>query len=122
MRISGWSSDVCSSDLAYTYFGSKDHLVAEVFWRRLDAVELPVGDRRRRVATRVSGALRAVVDLIAGEPELASASTTAILADDADVQRLRDRIGGRIDDLLSEALGSRSEEHTSELQSLMRTS
>ncbi|HEY9558455.1 MAG TPA: helix-turn-helix domain-containing protein [Acidimicrobiales bacterium] len=91
---------------AYTYFGSKDHLVAEVFWRRLDAVELPVGDRRRRAATRVSGALRAVVDLIAGEPELASASTTAILADDADVQRLRDRIGGRIDDLLSEALGS----------------
>src|SRR3546814_3490165 len=33
---------------AYTYFGSKDHLVAEVFWRRLDGVELPVGDRRRR--------------------------------------------------------------------------
>src|SRR3546814_19203112 len=53
---------------AYTYFGSKDHLVADVFWRRLDAVELPVGDPRRRAATRVSGSLRAVYYPIAGAP------------------------------------------------------
>ena len=30
---------------AYTWFGSKDHLVAEVFWRRLDALPSRGGSR-----------------------------------------------------------------------------
>ncbi len=32
---------------AYTYFSSKDHLIAEVFWRRLDALPPVQVDRRR---------------------------------------------------------------------------
>lgn len=94
---------------AYTYFGSKDHLVAEVFWRRLAALPAPSVDRRHSRVTRVSAALRELALLIAAEPELAAASTTAILAPDPDVQRLRDRIGATFNQRLSSALGDAAE-------------
>jgi AcrR family transcriptional regulator len=94
---------------AYSYFGSKDHLVAEVFWRRLSSLPTPVSDGRRSPLTRVSAALRELALLIAAEPELAAASTTAILARDADVQRLRDRIGAAFNDRLTHALGADAE-------------
>jgi AcrR family transcriptional regulator len=90
---------------AYTYFGSKDHLVAEVFWRRLDALPEPAVDARRPVVERVAGVLRELSLLVADEPELAAASTTAILARDTDVQRLRDRIGVVFGERLRAALG-----------------
>lgn len=90
---------------AYTYFGSKDHLVAEVFWRRLAALPDPPVDGRRSAATRVSTALRDLALHIAAEPELAAASTTAILAADPDVQRLRARIGLAFTQRLQSALG-----------------
>jgi AcrR family transcriptional regulator len=88
---------------AYTYFASKDHLVAEVFWRRLQALE-PVPTSGRR-AGRVSRALRELALLIAEEPELAAASTPAVLAADPDVRRLRGRIGTLFNDRLVAALG-----------------
>ena len=94
---------------AYTYFGSKDHLVAEVFWRRLQTLPDPTVDGRRSARTRVSTALRELALLIADEPELAAASTTAILATDPDVQRLRDRIGRSFDDRIAAALGEGSD-------------
>ena len=90
---------------AYSYFGSKDHLVAEVFWRRLDALPDPSVDGRGGPVERVSEALRELALLVADEPELAAASTTAILARDADVQRLRNRIGAAFNDRLRAALG-----------------
>lgn len=90
---------------AYTYFGSKDHLVAEVFWRRLSALPVPAMDGRWSTVTRVSAVLRELALLIAEEPELAAASTTAILAQDPDVQRLRDRIGATFSERLTLALG-----------------
>jgi AcrR family transcriptional regulator len=90
---------------AYTYFASKDHLVAEVFWRRLQTLEPAPVDGRHNARTRVSSALRELALLIADEPELAAASTTAILAADPDVQRLRNRIGGAFNEHLAAALG-----------------
>lgn len=90
---------------AYTYFGSKDHLVAEVFWRRLAALPPVSVDRRHATLTRVSAVLRELALLVADEPELAAASTTAILAADPDVQRLRDQIGAAFNDRLVAALG-----------------
>ncbi len=89
---------------AYSYFGSKDHLVAEVFWRRLAALPAATPDRRRSAATRVSAALRELALAIAAEPELAAASTTAVLATDPDVQRLRSRIAALFNERLSVAL------------------
>lgn len=90
---------------AYTYFGSKDHLVAEVFWRRLDAVPQTAVDGRRTSLARVSAALRDLALAIAAEPALAAASTTAVLANDADVHRLRNRIGSLFNSRLAAALG-----------------
>jgi AcrR family transcriptional regulator len=90
---------------AYTYFGSKDHLVAEVFMRRLDGWESPTFRSDAPAVRRVSSVLRDLALLVAAEPELAAASTTAILANDPDVQRLRDRIGSAFNDRLRIALG-----------------
>ncbi len=90
---------------AYTYFASKDHLVAEVFWRRLQTLAPAPVDGRHNARTRVSVAMRELALLIAEEPELAAASTTAILAQDPDVQRLRNRIGAAFNQHLAAALG-----------------
>lgn len=91
---------------AYTYFGSKDHLVAEVFWRRLDSMPEPPVDGRQSARTRVAAALRHLALTIATEPELAAASTTAVLGSDPDVARLRARIGATFNARLEAALGA----------------
>ena len=38
---------------AYTYFSSKDHLLAEVLWRRMEALPPVDADRRPDLAERV---------------------------------------------------------------------
>ena len=90
---------------AYTYFASKDHLVTEVFWRRLRALPEPAFANKRGASVRVVEALRDVVLLVSKEPELAAACTTAMLASDPDVKRLRDRIGAQIRHRIKLALG-----------------
>lgn len=89
---------------AYTYFASKNHLIIEVFWRRLNALPpVEAGDEPRR--DRVIAVLREIALLVSDEPELAAACTTALLGTDPDVQELRLRIGIRIRERLSAALG-----------------
>src|SRR3546814_1320600 len=123
MRISDWSSDVCSSDLLY--------------------VEAVAADRRvttaRDQARIASDALRAAsVRVQAGRasPLEQQRADVARINADANVERqlrlaeaaranLARRIGrpidGALDDTLLDRLpgANRSEEHTSELQSLM---
>ena len=53
---------------AYTYFSSKEHLVAEVFWRRLAATP-PTHDESDRIARTVA-VLRQIAMLVADEPAL----------------------------------------------------
>ncbi len=89
---------------AYTYFSSKSHLLAEVFWRRLAALPQPESRDGTPVA-RVTEVMRAVALLVADEPELASGVTAALLDDDPEVAHLRVRIGTRIHERLSHALG-----------------
>ena len=89
---------------AYTYFSSKEHLVAEVFWRRL-AASPPAGHDSDDPAARVTDVLRHISLLVVGEPEFAGAVTTALLGRDPDVEVLRQRIGRDIRDRLSSALG-----------------
>lgn len=89
---------------AYTYFSSKNHLVAELFWRRLDALPRdpsPEADRE----TQVRSVLRSVALLVSDEPELAAAVTTAMMGNDPDVVHLRGRIGKNIRERLIDALG-----------------
>ena len=90
---------------AYTYFTSREHLVTEVFWRRLEALPDRAPDRRRAPARRVSDALSDMALLVADEPELAAACSVAMLANDPDVKLLRGRIGGAMHRRLVAALG-----------------
>ena len=89
---------------AYTYFSSKEHLVAEVFWRRLAGSPCAVHESDDP-AGRVTEVLGHISLLVADEPEFAGAVTTALLGKDPDVEVLRLRIGRDIRDRLSAALG-----------------
>lgn len=90
---------------AYTYFSSKEHLVAEVFWRRLlQSPQLEHADGRT-TTERVVATLRQVSLIVGGEPELAGAVTSALLGQDPDVSHLRVRIGLEIRHRIAEALG-----------------
>jgi AcrR family transcriptional regulator len=90
---------------AYTYFSSKEHLVAEVFWRRL-AASPPAAHESGDPAARVVEVLRHIALLVADEPEFAGAVTTALLGRDPDVEVLRLRIGREIRDRITSALGA----------------
>lgn len=93
---------------AYTYFSSKEHLVAEVFWRRLASTPMPPADSPDPV-TRVVAVLRHIALLVVDEPQLAGAVTSALLGTDPDVEHLRLRIGQEIRDRLVAALGARND-------------
>jgi TetR/AcrR family transcriptional regulator, cholesterol catabolism regulator len=90
---------------AYTYFSSKQHLVAEIFWRRLASTPAPVPDSPDPV-TRAMAVLRHTAMLMADEPEFGSAVTVALLGRNPDVEHLQVRIGGEIRTRLAAALGS----------------
>src|SRR3546814_8946950 len=98
MRISDWSSDVCSSDLTARELQHLEHLPRRARDRRGAAVEAG-GDRRDRVGGIDDPDRQAVMGEGQGE-------------------RLADEAATRNQDIAAQ----RSEEHTSELQSLMRIS
>jgi AcrR family transcriptional regulator len=90
---------------AYTYFASKEHLVAEVFWRRFAAQPEGPTDPGLGRAARAAAALSAFALVVADEAELAAACTVAVLAEDPDVKALRERIGAELHRRLVAALG-----------------
>lgn len=93
---------------AYTYFTSKDHLVTELFWRRIKALpETELGERDT-AALRATAVLVDIAYVLAGEPEFAEACSTAILGSDPDVKHLRDLIGVEIRRRLVSALGRKT--------------
>jgi hypothetical protein len=75
-----------------------------VFWRRLAALGDARPDRRGSVADRVGAAMGEVGSLVAREPELARACTTALMSTGPDVVRLRERIGTAIHRRLADAV------------------
>jgi len=89
---------------AYTYFSSKDHLLAEVLWRRLDGLAPVTTDSSLGKLERVVTELGRLGTFMAEDPELASACTTALLGAGADVRLVRDRFGSRIVARISQAL------------------
>jgi AcrR family transcriptional regulator len=89
---------------AYTYFSSKSHLVAEIFWRRLH--ERPrLEETLSSPLSRVVGVFDDLADFLAGEPELAAATTSALLGAEPDVRQLRLMIGNEVTERLVHALG-----------------
>jgi AcrR family transcriptional regulator len=89
---------------AYTYFASKDHLYAEMFWRML--VQAPEPRLTGRSATtRLQQTAAHLADLITGSPALAAAVTRSLLGTDPDVERLRLAIGTHWVDRFKGAIG-----------------
>lgn len=76
-----------------------------MFWRRLASTPAPPDESPPDPVDRVVGVLRHIALLVADEPELAGAVTTALLGKDPDVEHLRFRIGREIHQRLSTALG-----------------
>ncbi|ABK72421.1 TetR/AcrR family transcriptional regulator [Mycolicibacterium smegmatis] len=98
---------------AYTYFSSKNHLIAEVY---LDLVrQVPYfTDVNDSMKTRVDKALRALTLVVADEPEVAAACTTALLGGGSDeaVRAVRDRIGAEIHKRIRSAVGPDADPRT----------
>ncbi len=90
---------------AYTYFSSKDHLLAEVMWRRFESLPATPLRPRRSAADRVASVFKDVGGFLADDPSLASAGTVALLGEGPDVKHVRDRIGAEVHGRLAEALG-----------------
>ena len=87
---------------AYTYFSGKDHLLAEVLWRRVQASPHLV-DLSLDLPERVADTVRTMGFGTTGSPALA-ACTTALLSDGPDVKDVRTRIGAEIGRRLRAAL------------------
>ena len=95
---------------AYTYFASKDHLLTEIFWRRLSA--LPPVDAVGTAARsdRIVAVLRELALLVSSEPGLAAGCTAAMFGSEPDVRQLRLYIGRKIHQRIEAAAGQGSPE------------
>ena len=113
LRLVAAEADVTHTT-AYTYFSSKAHLVAEVFWRLLQRIPAPVHDPAASWPERVEAALGEPGTAVSGKPELAQAALSALLSSDPDVQRLRDQIGADLAERLRTTLGEGVDPRASE--------
>lgn len=89
---------------AYTYFSSKNHLIAEVYLDLVRQVPFFTDVNITRL-DRVQQALRSLALVVADEPEVAAACTTALLSNEAGVRTVRDQIGTEIHKRIKSALG-----------------
>src|SRR3546814_10888449 len=130
MRISDWSSDVCSSDLAVLAKAGGNGAPARTGSTRCRARRAGEADRKPGAATHAAQERPDNVarTLWSGDgawpPPHDDRGSSACTGNPAGSH---DRAGARHDHHVAARLdsrdeGSRSEEHTSELQSLMRTS
>lgn len=88
---------------AYTYFASKDHLCAALYWRTLvQAPDVKVAGSRLE---RVQQVVRQSAELLAGSPPLAVAASRSLLGQEPEVQELRLAIGEHWARRLRTALG-----------------
>src|SRR3546814_9417829 len=106
MRISDWSSDVCSSDLARRRLAVEQELEGRRLTRE-QVVGVRHGHEFDALAGRLEQRRRRLAD---GDEDFVA----VVRFGGPDVARPRGQAVGQI--------GRRSEEHTSELQSLMRIS
>ncbi len=90
---------------AYTYFSSKDHLLAEVLWRRMSALSTVVASSNDPPATRVAAALREQALFMADDLEVAAAGTAALLGAGPDVKAIREKMAAAMHARLGESLG-----------------
>jgi AcrR family transcriptional regulator len=92
-----------SAATAYTYFSSKDHLFAALFWRHV--ARSPAPELDGDVTARLQQVVRHLAEVMAASPALAAAATKSLLGSDPDVQVLRVRLGRHWQELFALALG-----------------
>src|SRR3546814_4255642 len=122
MRISDWSSDVCSSDLGIDEDAHLDEIAVAIADLVIVEARIAAADRFEPIVEiehdfverQFVRHLRAAADI--GEILLDTAAILAQLEGRAEI------FVGAIDHRFDPRFGDRSEEHTSELQSLMRIS
>ena len=90
---------------AYGLVASKDHLLAEVMWRAMADLPASGAAPDAAPADRVTAELGVLGTLMAGEPVLAAAGTTALLGPGPDVRDVRLRMGQAFHARLASALG-----------------
>src|SRR3546814_1110067 len=125
MRISDWSSDVCSSDLSYESAERERDAIDRALRSGLDGlIAAPVQER----STAWTPIIKAGIPLVLVSRELPELNVDFYSTDnEAGIQLTTDAVlarGAKDVVLLDEDMpfSTRSEEHTSELQSLMRIS
>ncbi len=98
---------------AYTYFASRNHLFAELFWRKV-LLDHPAEITGSTPLERVKSVTRQLSAVLAESPHLAAAANHALLGTDPDVERLRTVIGLDMFGRFREALGDSVEGRASE--------
>ena len=89
---------------AYTYFSSKNALIAEVYLRLVREVPM-FTDVNQTTQQRVTAQLYELALLVADEPELGAAATTALMGDEPGVREVREKIGLEVRRRITSALG-----------------
>jgi AcrR family transcriptional regulator len=89
----------------YTYFASKDHLLASVFADRMTAASAAVVVTGDDPLDRLEDALRTLVTAVFDDRNLTRAWTTAMLSLDPDIVTLRDGVAKSYAEVVSGALG-----------------
>ena len=84
-----------ASATAYNYVSSKDHLLAELLWRRVASVPEVAVDPTIPLADRLEATVDALAAVTTGSPEVV-ACTQGLLSSNVDVVGLRVRIGAEI--------------------------
>lgn len=86
----------------YNYFSSKNHVVAEIFWRLVnDHVRDASPDEA--VADRISSVFADLIGMLQAEPALGPSVTAALLGPEPDVRHLRTLIGIEITNRITDA-------------------
>src|SRR3546814_10088922 len=120
MRISDWSSDVCSSDLAFTSpVAVKDYLRAKLAGFEHEVFAVLFLDTRHRLIDYVE-MFHGTID--AAEVHPREVVKQALRLNAAAVIVSHNHPSGNPEPSAADKALTRSEEHTSELQSLMRIS
>jgi AcrR family transcriptional regulator len=103
---------------AYTYFASKNHLIAELFARQL--LGLPtLAPADAGPLDRLSREFEHLASFLGREPQLASATTVAMLGSEPDVARLRIHTGTAIAERMRSTLGPEATDELVEALSLV---
>lgn len=94
---------------AYSYFASKDHLLAEVLWYQMASLPEVVHEPGAAALERLVDELEAIGLFMSEDTKLAEACTTALLGNGPEVRSIRVRFGAAVHDRLASALGGRAE-------------